>query len=136
MSIKHWGGFPGSRGNECRTIKHHSARVAGVSFPRNDADIWKTHIALPHRPRADRHPAPIRDAEGTRASAILDPLMTSQAPVRGVLVVRRDKGFDEWSPLTGRSGPALLGRVTTESIFGSGSIDLHESPSTSRRSFD
>jgi hypothetical protein len=50
---------PGSRGNECRTIKHHSARVAGVLFPRNDADV---------------EPG--------------DPPMTSRVPGRGVLVVR------------------------------------------------
>jgi len=29
VSIKHWRGFPGNRGNECRTIEHHLARVAG-----------------------------------------------------------------------------------------------------------
>jgi hypothetical protein len=37
---------------------------------------------------------PITDAQGTRARAILDPSMTSEAATRGVLVVRRDRSFE------------------------------------------
>jgi hypothetical protein len=83
VSIKHWRGFPVSRENECRTIKHHSARVARVSFPRNDADIkpGESNCEDAHRPPRTvpgrmRHRAD-HSAEGTCASAILDPSMTS-----------------------------------------------------------